>query len=324
MLLTYEDKNQIISRFPQIKLSYEKILHTKVYSNIFMIIPKGIKMFAWFTFWKGQNVCFFIKLNEKGCIIVSDINIYPVNFSNEIALGTIFYGTYFDIKGQNFFSCENIFYYKGRCIEHYNFKDKLHKIGSLFTNNEIIQKSFTKYCVVFGLPIIKSNYTQAYETVKLMTYNIYGIQVYNIDKNDNVDNSQPLGIFLTKNQQINLEGIFRVKAAPNCDIYNLFCYDPKNINQPYSIALIPTYKSSVLMNSLFRSIKENSNLDLLEESDDEDEFQNISENKFVNLEKSYIMKCIYNIKIKKWEPHTVIKENNTKLITFKEAKLIEN
>ena len=39
-------------------------------------------------------------------------------------------------------------------------------------------------------------------------------------------------------------------------------------------------------------------LDLLEESDDEDEFQNTSETKYVNLNKSINMKCEYNIKFK--------------------------
>ena len=35
------------------------------------------------------------------------------------------------------------------------------------------------------------------------------------------------------------------------------------------------------MNSIFRNIKENRNLDLLEESDDEDEFENINLDKYL-------------------------------------------
>ena len=52
------------------------------------------------------------------------------------------------------------------------------------------------------------------------------------------------------------------------DIYNLFCSDG---NKPkfYQIAYIPDYKTSVMMNSLFRNISENLNLDTLEESEDE-------------------------------------------------------
>ena len=41
------------------------------------------------------------------------------------------------------------------------------------------------------------------------------------------------------------------------------------------------------MNSLFRIIKENKYLDALEESDDEDEFENINEDKYVFLNIKY-------------------------------------
>jgi superfamily II DNA/RNA helicase len=40
----------------------------------------------------------------------------------------------------------------------------------------------------------------------------------------------------------------------------------------YDVAFIPDYSTSVMMNKLFRNIKENQNLDALEESDDEEEF----------------------------------------------------
>lgn len=51
------------------------------------------------------------------------------------------------------------------------------------------------------------------------------------------------------------------------------------------IAAIPDYKTSVFMNALFRNIKENRSLDALEESDDEDEFENTNIDKFVDLTK---------------------------------------
>jgi hypothetical protein len=56
------------------------------------------------------------------------------------------------------------------------------------------------------------------------------------------------------------------------------------------------------MNKLFRNIKENANLDALEESDDEAEFENDKEDKFVFLDKSYKMVCQFNNKFKKWVP----------------------
>jgi hypothetical protein len=56
------------------------------------------------------------------------------------------------------------------------------------------------------------------------------------------------------------------------------------------------------MNNLFRNIKENNDLDALEESDDEEEFENSNVDKFVYLNKEYKMVCNYNKKFKKWVP----------------------
>ena len=325
-MLSFEEKKQLMNRFPSIELSYEPILHTKVYGNVYMVLPKGQKMIAWFTYWKNKNICFFMKVNEKGQFVnsLNDIQVFPVSFSNEVALGTILYGTFFDFKGRKHFSCENILYYKGKCLEHNNFETKIKHIGHLFSNNDIKQKFYTKRCVVFGLPIIKRNYTQANECVNTLPYGAYGIQVFQTNNHHPQNKKESLGIFLIKNQRLNLEGFFKVKATLHSDIYNLYCYNSNHQDTPYSTAHISTYKNSVMMNSLFRNIKENLNLDLLEESDDEEEFQNISENKFVNLDKTYSMKCIFNKRVKKWEPVSIFKEPHVKLITYKEAKMIDS
>jgi hypothetical protein len=86
------------------------------------------------------------------------------------------------------------------------------------------------------------------------------------------------------------------------------------------IAHIPDYNTSVMMNKLFRIIKENDNLDALEESDDEDEFQNENIDRFVHLNKSYKMYCQYNYKFKKWVPIKVADENS-QIINMKDLKI---
>jgi hypothetical protein len=63
------------------------------------------------------------------------------------------------------------------------------------------------------------------------------------------------------------------------------------------------------MNSLFRYIKENNNLDSLEESDDDEEFENNNIDKYVYLDKSYKMVCQFNNKFKKWVPIKLANEN---------------
>ena len=86
--------------------------------------------------------------------------------------------------------------------------------------------------------------------------------------------------------------------------------------------MIPSYKTSVMMNSLFRNIKENSNLDLLEESDSEEEFENIEDSKFVDTTKTLVMKCIYMPRFRKWLPISVTNEN-VKIVSHKDAQYLE-
>jgi hypothetical protein len=93
--------------------------------------------------------------------------------------------------------------------------------------------------------------------------------------------------------------MFKVKAGLAADTYYLY-----NVSDDayIGVAMVPTYKCSVMLNGLFRTIKENGNLDLLEESDDEDEFENTQLDKFVDLEKTILMECVFLKKFQKWQP----------------------
>jgi hypothetical protein len=55
---------EIIKNFPNIELSYETVGHNKVYDFI-LCIPEGKKVFAWFTTYKKQNVCFLMEINTE-------------------------------------------------------------------------------------------------------------------------------------------------------------------------------------------------------------------------------------------------------------------
>jgi len=118
----------------------------------------------------------------------------------------------------------------------------------------------------------------------------------------------------TKQNTFNKEHVFIVKPNIQNDIYNLYMLDSKT-EKFYDTAYIPNYTTSVMMNKLFRNIKENDNLDRLEESDDEDEFENENIDKFVYLEKTYPMICKYNYKFKKWYPVS---------LANKDAKIVNN
>ena len=239
-----------------------------------------------------------------------------------------------------YFSSEDIFYYKGKNVSNYPFIEKLNLFKTIYSS-EIKQISYNSSIMVFGLPILSLDYNDLINVVKTLSYTIQTIQFRNIinindpilimkyDKelfNQNqraqiLPGSLPLPILINTRK----ETIFRVKADVQNDIYNLYVIHPDKDNKDnkdnkdkdkekgkeeeekdtieiYDVAYIPDYKTSVMMNGLFRNIKENINLDALEESDDEDEFENDKVDKFVDLNKMYDMVCIYNFKYKKWTP----------------------
>ena len=102
---------------------------------------------------------------------------------------------------------------------------------------------------------------------------------------------------------VNLKTAAETKqSASKDDIYYLYSLNGDKKEEQFGIAHIPDYNTSSMMNKLFRIIKENDNLDALEESDDEEEFENEKVDKFVKLDTSHKMVCQYNYKFKKWTP----------------------
>jgi hypothetical protein len=121
--------------------------------------------------------------------------------------------------------------------------------------------------------------------------------------------------------------VFSIQADVQFDIYHLYAADHAGANVYCGVAAIPTYKTSILMNSLFRNIRENKNIDFIEESDDEDEFENTADSKHVDTEKVVRMVCTFHSRFKKWVPTKVAPEqyravaasNLRRLVPTKEA-----
>ena len=401
-MLSINDKKNILLDFPNIKLSYENIIHKKVYSNYYVAIPEGEKCFAWFTTYQNKNVCFIINLPlkkvepnlsnnlplkkvepnlsnnlplkkvEPNLFNLSenpqfqDIKIMNSCFNSNLCYETIFYGTHFNQLNNSFFSIEDIFYYKGKDISNFKWIDKLLLLNNLM-KNDIKQISYNNSFIVFGLPLMNTNLDELNIQINNLKYKINSIHFKMFNKNntcfklniyknkyENLTKQEP-----TKNNEYNnqlkdpknneynnqlkdpknneynnqlkeppkneynnqlkepptkykkqinkKELIFKIKPDIQNDIYHLYCNDKLTNDILYfDVALIPDFKTSVLMNKLFRNIKENYNLDALEESDDED-FEN--ENRFVFLDKEYNMICLYNYKFKKWYPIKLASKN---------------
>ena len=143
------------------------------------------------------------------------------------------------------------------------------KIYSENINNNI----YTKCQTVIGSCIMHNNKEKLIESLTFLNYNIFCI----LSKNT-ANNCTRITLFNNKND--NITAIFQIKPEINNDTYTLYIHGSNGI-VPYQKTFIPDYKTSVFMNKHFRIIKENDNLDLLEESDDEDEFENIDEDKYV-------------------------------------------
>jgi hypothetical protein len=112
-----------------------------------------------------------------------------------------------------------------------------------------------------------------------------------------------------KEYKLQKRAIFKIMPDIEPDIYHLFLYN-KGIEEYYDIAFIPDYKTSVMMNKLFRNIKENENLDAIEESDDEEDFEDSRQDKYVYLDRYFKMNCEYNSKFKRWVPISLANPND--------------
>ena len=322
MLLTQEEKESILSGFPNIKLSYENVIYKKVSTSDYVVaIPKGTKCFAWITMHQNKPTCFIMELTSKKQIV--DIRIFNACFSSELAYGTIFYGTLFYTSGNRFFTIEDIFAYKGAEIERRSWQDKLVLLNHIL-KKDMKQVSYNNSFIVFGVPIMAHKCDKIDNLICNLQYPIQMIQFHLLNRVNNLlcmdyenykklleteTNVRPATNVRPTTEKIikpSKEQIFIIRPDIQDDIYYLYTQDSE---EKIGTAHISDYETSVMMNKLFRIIKENDNLDALEESDDEEEFENENADKFVKLDTSKKMVCQYNYKFKRWVPIKVAPEN---------------
>ena len=174
-MLTAEEKTYLLNRLPPLELSYEPKLHKKVYAPIYYIIPKGPKALIWYTYWKEKHVCLLIKLNERGNY--SDVQLFPTIFSDQLALGTIIYGTYFLHYNRHYFTCEHLYYYKGLAVEKKPYTERLRLLLEMFTIH-VEQVAYTSASLVVGLPVMTESYEEALAQMDQLPFKTYGLGTY--------------------------------------------------------------------------------------------------------------------------------------------------
>jgi hypothetical protein len=318
MILNETEKQIILRELPIsiTELSYENIAHKKVHdADIIIAIPEGKKGLMWFTTYEQHDVCFFLDIDNNNTI--KNIEIIQTCFHFKLAFGTLMQGILFNYKKTKCFTVDEIYFYKGKNVSNNKYDEKLVLINNILTNDISQMVTHLNY-TIFGFPLISNNFQKILCDIEQLPYKIQNIKFkYFTSKKTLYMKYYKPGTngMNTINNIINNNFIFKVSPDIQNDIYNLLVYN-NGKEEFYDTAFIPDYKTSVMMNKLFRNIKENRNLDALEESDNEDEFENENIDKYVYLDKSYKMICEYNSKFNKWIPIKVVDNKNEKIVTL--------
>jgi hypothetical protein len=351
MELSYNQLSHLMKRLPDFELSYETISHNKVSDkyDICLAIPVGRKCYAWFTFYENKRVCYLFDLNREKKI--SRGKLVATTFDSQLSLGTIVYGTFWSssIDGKeescasantmslkNWFIVEDILHFQGISMKNSNFGERFGFLQQFMEKSKCESVDY----VLFALSVMwrveeKMSDSPGYIPINIhsqIAYPIHHIQYRSSQEimpylNANINRkiqSKPPNIMypvttyvpvrmdLSKSQY-KFKTIFQVYADTQYDIYHLLAYGKNNQPVYYGISYIPSYKTSVFMNSIFRNIRENKNLDYIEESEDEDEFQDMRENKYVDLEKKVLLECSFHTKFKRWVPLRLV-DSRSKIV----------
>lgn len=269
------------------------------------------KYYAWFTFYKNFNVCVFID-------VVTQSIFYEIVEYSKLCLGTVLYGTMIrrSYGLESHFIVENIFYHNGVELQNHTL-GKLQRLYTIFSMDSkclpkqrvqlymanlvytvVEPETEIKQVVAAEEPIIQPIIQPTIRVLiqpsiqfQAIHRPIYRKVVSSSHYNQSHQSHQ-------SHQSCQQRKRFKVKADLQCDVYHL--WDMHDLYE--GVAGIPTYKMSIFMNEIFRRIRENSNLDYMEESEDESDFENDSDDKYVDLEKEVLMDFTFNSKFQKWIP----------------------
>jgi hypothetical protein len=256
--------DELSKSFPKIKLdTYQKT--SQVIPGLSLLIVKGPKAFAWFTFLDKRPICIFLHL--EGNEIQKISHIY-VSFKEHLSLGTILYGTL--LKNQ--FVVENIYYEKGEPL-YLSLPDKLERMKSVL---EDIQRCEFKESVQFYLPkMIQQHHLLEASN---MPYAVYGILSIHQTKLFLLNPS--LCTFLARHRE-EME-----------DVYDLFALDDAKQLQFHSTALLNDFKTSHFMKKY--AFKNKPTYKTVELSDSEEE----------SSLGDFVVQCLFIPEFKRWKPYT--------------------
>lgn len=300
-----------LKRFPEIELSYDKTLVKKVHADAFSVLPQGEAALLWITYVGEKRVALLMQLG-KDCAIT---NASPMllSFHDDLSLGkgTILQGIIFKSSNMTNFACTNIFFHCGNYVHRLKMIDKIELICNIL-KTQINSRVYMRNGLSIGIPPTTTSFIEALDIAKTLPYSVSHIRSLLMN------HYYALGIspYIGSNK---VTAVLIVKPALQQDIYHLYTSDNRKHQFP---AAIQDYETSVLLNKSFRTIKENANLDTLEESDDEADFEDMRPNKYVDLDKSIAFVCEYIPKFKKWQP-IQRSDKLIKITSYKELFILE-
>jgi len=265
------------------------------------------------------------------------------DFDNSLCLGTVIYGSLveMEVKDKKYipiFVIEDIYYHKGIQMKSMLFGQRLGYIEKILEKHVSNKKE-----IILSLPPIwciekSTEYECIYEIPDNLKRKITEFQIHHIQYRALYDQGPYMNVFNNNSilhkkpatyipieaplftnyrmdpskSQYRLPTVFLVTPDIQFDVYHLYAYGKASQQIYYNVAYIPSYQTSCMMNSIFRKINENKNLDAIEESEDEEEFEDMREDKYVDLQKTVQMECIYLAKFKKWVPKRIV--NGQKIV----------
>lgn len=296
MDLSRDEAERIVRELPKLELPYERKIHKKVRdTGLWTAVPKGRKYFLWFRHRGPRCVCIALQLgrHRKG---ISKVIPFVCCFDKLLCtgLGTILYGTIFTCSEVSFFSAEDLLLLKGANTRG---KSPLRRTQMILATlrRHMGQLALGDRGLVVGTPLTARSQETLRKSCTCLPYELFALQF----------RSSRQGVPLLNERwqpsQRRQDREFIVRACLEADTYILS--EPGGGEGERSYVCVPNYRTSVYMNSLFRRIKENENLDALEESDSEEEFEDTRADKFVDLEKRIRMRLTYMPRFKAWRPN---------------------
>ncbi len=267
------------------------------------------------------------------------VRIYDACMDDSLAYGTVFGGVIFRLMDKMYFSIHTIYWYKGEPSPSLTLSGHIRLCETIFAERDIRQVAYTKQnSVVFGLPVLCDSEQDAETVAQGLPYQVFAIQYrYNThtrviqricQQYDTRESSigrvlpVPVPVPVTTapariipyvppmdEMLTNIQATFIVRPNVQNDIYELFVIPTTSRGREpvfHNFAHIPGYKTSVMMNQLFRNIAENQRLDALEESEDESEFENTEPDKYVSLHNEFMMVCRFHKRFCRWVPFQVV------------------